>query len=83
MFKNEEDKMKCHLLIAMQSFYGITCRYEECGDKDGLLDDLNFFIEFCDYHKLFDYDIRLKTMLIMFIEKENLIPWLKERLTKE
>lgn len=83
MFKNEEDKIKTHLLIALQSFYGIQCRYEESKDKDGLVDDLNVFIEFCDNHELFDTDSRLKIMLIMFVEKENLISWLKERLTKE
>lgn len=83
MHQNEENKMKMHLLLALQALYGIRCKYDEYDNKNELIEDLNIFIEFCDYHELFDYDIRLKTMLIMLVEKENLIQWLKERLTNE
>lgn len=83
MFKNEEDKMTKHLLIAYQSLHGIRCKYEEYGDKDGLVEDLSVFIEFCEYHNLFEYDESIKNILILYVESEDVIPWLKERLIKE
>lgn len=80
MFKNEETKIK-YQRIAIMALIGLYDRYLEYGNKENLCVDLELLIDFTHEHDCLDG--LLVDTVYSVITREDLLPWLKERLTKE